>query len=227
MTSMLPVKETPVGEPVSPEEVRRALSEIPPEALDGSPEDQAQSLDYLLRKHVFLARKHILLLGPILVYARENRLYSYLGYDSFTEWLNREDVGISRSLACDIIGWWKHGMPACIEAGISEEEVLQMDHSKLRNVIPLFRSGLEKEEVRHLMRDVVPHSTWAQLRDYTKNPLGHDKVEDEDQIQFTVHQTGELFSVKANNLTLDQMLLLQRRTRPIWVNDSGDILTFG
>lgn len=74
---------------------------------------------------------------------RSEGLYELLGYERFTEWIAAPEVSIGRSQAYSLTAIYEE---LVIERGIALERISHMDPTKVAEVIPAIRKGVDPIE---------------------------------------------------------------------------------
>ncbi len=228
-------------------ELRSLLKETQVE-LGHTPEQAVIQLTSLAEAHIQGARAHIYSLGLVFFIVRDRQLYTHHPerFTSFREWLKQPGIEIAEGRASDIINLWRYGVPAMERAGLSPEEMLKIDESKLRVVIAPIKQAQDKgtplseEKIREFFT-MAQTFTWEDLTRYVRPSSKHQAPDDnpdydpegaveKDNPIITMMPTKRVngnYDIVAKNLTEEDMEWITKRLRPIWVDpNTGEVLSF-
>lgn len=220
----------PVVDPATGE-IKELVTTSEVSLIDGNPEEVAVNLTQLTEAHVATMRGHLLALAPVLYLVREYQLYLYHpeSFQSFEEWLGRSEIDLSLPVATDIINVWRYVVPQCEEVGIPYEDIVRgVSTSKLRMLCSPFRKAalegkpLPKEE-RVALVEMAKSMTWEDMRQHMRVGSPHS-TEPDAPINFTVSRLKDGRYRISATLDEEEMRLLDKRMRPIWLDPAGRIL---
>jgi hypothetical protein len=228
--------------------LKRAYLDLEIDPLAGG---SAESLSIELTRqamvHAVQARQHIYCLGPILTVVRDRQLYSHhpQRFGTFREWLEQPELSLSESLAYDIINWWKYAAPRLEGLGMTPLDVVEnIDVSKLRLLVsPIKRAAdqghpLTDEDLLDLVQ-AAAGLTWQELSRHVRSRSTHSSPADvpgdnpdfepepevsTPELRFVVTRLpNDRYRIQAE-LSPTEMIWLQGRVRPLWVDPAGEIL---
>lgn len=232
-----------------PSQIARAYAEleipigtVPSEELMIRCEEQT-------RVHIRGARAHTFALGSLLYIVRNQELFRHhpQGFTHFADWLRQPEISLSESRATDLINLWQYVLPAARAADVEPARLLEVDESKVRDLVSPIRKAAEKgkplpkEEIQDLIqnaetltsrdfrRSVRPTSTHQPPSD---NPAydGHLQLEppEEEEIQIffqtTTLEVGNRWRLRGD-FNRAEMEFIARHTRCTFVDPrTGEIL---
>lgn len=185
--------------------VQRASEELELQLISQKPEFQgvprvealAIYLDRRTREGIRSARAHIYGMGAALYVMRETQAYRNhpAGYQSFKEWVEQPEMGLTMSRASDIINFWRYVMPAARRAGIEPNQLLEIDETKLRGLVAPIRDGerkggLSSEDVRDLV-SAAERMTREGFRQMIRPSSTHEPPTDNPAYEGHLEETAE------------------------------------
>lgn len=168
-------------------------------------------------------------------------LFSHLGFATFVEWLAQSEIDMKRSTAQGIINIWKTTLPALQAAGISPSEFAEnVSISKARLLTRPIQDAedgkapLSTEDLKDLLT-MAQTETYEELRRHIKPSGAHTtkneetlwtQGETEPYIEFQVNRRSDGRYQVEGTFDEREMEFLDRRLRPTWVDQNGQILRF-
>lgn len=192
------------------------------------PEKAAVLVDYSIKKQVNNERESWIQRANMIFFLKQNDLWQHhpSNFKSFYDYCSQSDVGISASVASDMIALCTFA-PILLDEGIDIwEEVRKSGPSKIRQIIPqikeAYRNGVIAEEVG----PVIASLSSITFRDVI-GMTGTSNVRSVFELEAYYHESssGEI-SIEFRNLDVDDLeYLVKKASIKKWYDEQGLAIT--